>query len=207
MNRIILKLLSLLILIYYCINENVHPEWTQKFKCGGGLSCEGLDPPADGCYYNFKTKIGWCYHIVDKHGSIYFSQSKLTAHKSNSTRFLQSTDSSSINSTLTQQSINSSSSDQTTNRQLPTYSSQANQATTQQLIDSSSLNSTVINQPTQPLCVSEICSQCVRACYQACCHTPEECSTCTCFPGVTENNTIISENMCCPLPTCDSVLD
>jgi hypothetical protein len=207
MNTIIVKVLSLLILIYNCVNEYVRSEWTEKFKCGGGVSCEGLDPPADGCYYNNKTKNGWCYHIVDKQGSIFFSHKKQTEDQQlNSLRFLQSTGSSSDNSTLTEESSNSSTSNQATNHQ-PIDSSPDNQTMTEQPIDSSSENSKVINQHTQPSCISEICSRCVRACYQANCHTPEECSICTCFPGLTEFNTIISQNMCCPLPTNDSVLN
>jgi hypothetical protein len=87
----LLKLVSFLLLIYKLICEDGNPAWTKKFACGGGKNCLDLDPPADGCYYNRKTKIGWCYHLVDTKGSIYFSKKGGKEEKNRSTRLLQTT--------------------------------------------------------------------------------------------------------------------
>lgn len=66
-----IKFLLISIFISYCSSQ-LNPEWRKKYKCGEGVSCAGLDPPADGCYYNNEVKKGLCYHIVEGMGYVYF---------------------------------------------------------------------------------------------------------------------------------------
>jgi hypothetical protein len=74
------KIFLLLLFLSYC-STAINPEWTKKYKCGEGLNCTGLDPPADGCYYNYELKKGLCYHIVEGMGYVYF-KGKLKEGKS-----------------------------------------------------------------------------------------------------------------------------
>jgi hypothetical protein len=71
--EIIKTFISILLLTIHVLSVSSNPEWTHRYNCGQGLNCLGLDPPADGCYYNLISKIGWCYHIVEGKGSIYFA--------------------------------------------------------------------------------------------------------------------------------------
>lgn len=84
-----LKVLSITFMLYHILCEDGNETWTNRFKCGGGLNCLGLDPPADGCYYNRVKKLGWCFHIVEGKGSIYFTGKKETDEKVKMTRLLQ----------------------------------------------------------------------------------------------------------------------
>ena len=69
-----MKLIKLFLSVFVasCFAADLDPEWTKKFHCGEGMSCAGLDPPADGCYYNNKKKKGFCYHNFEGMGYKYF---------------------------------------------------------------------------------------------------------------------------------------
>ena len=87
--RRIIQLFTIIVLINQIMNDEGNPAWNKIFKCGGGTNCLGLDPSADGCYYNRVKKIGWCYHIVDKKGTIYFAGKSDNYNNSNRLRLMQ----------------------------------------------------------------------------------------------------------------------
>ena len=127
-----------LVLIGFCVAD-LDIEWTKKFHCGEGKSCAGLDPPADGCYYNHEKKKGVCYHNVDGMGYIYFKGRDKEERKKGLRMLSGST------------------------------------------------------------CTTQICSNCVRTCYDPNCTNPTSCSWCTCFPG-TWYDPFLTQPSCCPLP-------
>jgi hypothetical protein len=83
------KHFSIFLLAIHILSVSCNPEWTHKYNCGQGFNCLELDPPADGCYYNVNSKVGWCYHIVEGKGSIYFSGKQIDPE--GETRVLQET--------------------------------------------------------------------------------------------------------------------